>query len=95
MSNCDNGVASLKGLAPITTKKVCVSLKTQRAIQSFFQSFASEFRKKFAISIPDKRGYSSVGRASALQAECLRFESACLHQRTLEKQCPPDNHPGL
>ena len=25
------------------------------------------------------RGYSSVGRASALQAECLRFESACLH----------------
>ena len=26
------------------------------------------------------RGHSSVGRASALQAEGLRFESACLHQ---------------
>ena len=25
------------------------------------------------------RGHSSVGRASALQAEGLRFESACLH----------------
>jgi len=27
------------------------------------------------------RGYSSVGRASALQAECHRFESGYLHQR--------------
>lgn len=28
----------------------------------------------------DKRGFSSVGRASALQAECHRFESGNLHQ---------------
>ncbi len=26
------------------------------------------------------RGYSSVGRASALQAECGRFESCLVHQ---------------
>ena len=29
------------------------------------------------------RGYSSVGRASALQAECLGFESPCLHHFSL------------
>ena len=29
---------------------------------------------------PGGRGHSSVGRASALQAECRRFESDCLHQ---------------
>ena len=29
---------------------------------------------------PKGWGHSSVGRASALQAECRRFESDCLHQ---------------
>ena len=30
------------------------------------------------------RGHSSVGRASALQAECRRSESDCLHQRAAQ-----------
>ena len=30
-------------------------------------------------SAPEQRGFSSVGRASALQAECQRFESVNLH----------------
>ena len=33
----------------------------------------------FFTSFAFFRGYSSAGRASALQAEGLRFESACLH----------------
>ena len=31
-----------------------------------------------------KRGFSSVGRASALQAECQRFESVNLHHLRLD-----------
>ena len=40
---------------------------------------------KCSVSLPTKlgapeRGYNSVGRVSALQAECRRFESDYLHQ---------------
>ncbi len=33
------------------------------------------------FKVVQQRGFSSVGRASALQAECQRFESVNLHQR--------------
>ena len=38
-----------------------------------------ESQKKQFSGPPSKRGFSSVGRASALQAECQRFESVNLH----------------
>lgn len=36
-----------------------------------------------------KWGYSSVGRASALQAECRRFESVYLHHSVLVQLVEP------
>ena len=42
-----------------------------------------ESQKKQISGPPSKRGFSSVGRASALQAECQRFESVNLHHSEL------------
>jgi len=36
-------------------------------------------KSKAQAELSSKRGFSSVGRASALQAECQRFESVNLH----------------
>ena len=42
-------------------------------------SFPLVEERNFLEAPPAKRGFSSVGRASALQAECQRFESVNLH----------------
>ena len=50
---------------------------------SIFQTFrwiTSNGTETLQYKQPSRRGYSSVGRAPALQAGCHRFESGYLHQ---------------
>ena len=63
-----------------------VTIKRPLAIanRSIQFSFSSRRSNKFESEIYKEgnffRGFSSVGRASALQAECHRFDSGNLHQ---------------
>ena len=38
------------------------------------------------FKVVQQRGFSSVGRASALQAECQRFESVNLHHSKVDRE---------
>jgi hypothetical protein len=64
--------------------------RSQRTIQSFNNSHKKPRITENAPSAPiylapEQRGFSSVGRASALQAECQRFESVNLHHSKKQK----------
>ena len=80
------GLARVVGSAEHASRATCRN-ELQRNIKNPFTCASREVRSaQFSLyllitHLPKERGYSSVGRAPALQAGCLGFESPCLHQR--------------
>ncbi len=56
------------------------SAKQKSSTHIQFKGAVHNLVLSFPPLVSKPRGYSSVGRASALQAECHRFDSGYLHQ---------------
>ena len=70
----------------LTGKSITARSRLRFSFHYLYEAFNSE---RFVLDMsrscasPEIRGHSSVGRASALQAEGRRFDSVWLHQLSL------------